>query len=161
VKVNHFIYQWERDAVQLRYDEGLCRVQIADRLGMRSAQVKYVFSKPNVKHYIQTVIIPGQWRQELAEIEEKLADPVMAYVDFLIARTEAQTYQWFGPGRKVYYSNNMVQFRANKKLGRIYGITGDQKTLQRDLRNAVHKYVRDLQNRRDFLRAKLALIHEN
>jgi len=91
VKVNHFIYQWEREAVRLRYNEGLCRIQIADRLGMRFAQVKYIFSKVNVKHYIQTVIIPGQWRQELAEIEEKLADPVLAYVDFLIERTEAQT----------------------------------------------------------------------
>ncbi|MBN2315933.1 MAG: hypothetical protein JXM79_18550 [Sedimentisphaerales bacterium] len=161
MKVTHFIYQWEREAVRLRYDEGLCRIQIADRLSLRFAQVKYIFSKVNVKHFIQMEIEPRLWRQELAEIEEKLADPMKAYVDFLIERTEAQTYQWFGPGRKVYYSNNMARFRANQKLGRILRITGDQKTFRRDFRNAVQKHIEKLHGRRNILQAHLAFVHKN
>lgn len=151
MKVDHFIYKWEREAVRLRYSEGLTRQQIADRLGLRFAQVKYIFSKPNVKYHIRTEIMPALWKQELAETEEKLADPVEAYVAQLIERTEAQTYQWLGPGRKVYCSNNKAQFRANKKLGRIYGITGNQKTFLRDFRNAVHKHAEKLEACRQLL----------
>ena len=78
MKIHHFIYQWEREAIRLRYSEGLTRQQIAERLDLRLAQVKYIFSKPNVKYYIQTEIMPGLWKQELTEIEEQLTDPVLA-----------------------------------------------------------------------------------
>ena len=150
MKVDHFIYQWEREAIRLRYSEGLTRQQIAERLGLRFAQVKYIFSKFNVKHYIETVIMPGLWRQELTEIEEKLADPVKAYVTQLVERTEAQTYQWLGPGRKHFYPDNRTRLRATMKLGRILGVTGCQSTLEHDLRKAVNKHTEKLEARREF-----------
>ena len=145
MRLNHFIYQWEREAIRLRYSEGLTRQQIADKLGLRFAQVKYIFSKPNVKHYIRTEIMPALWEQEIGEIEEKLADPIMAYAMFLIECTEAQTYQWLGPGQKHYQSNNKKRLQALKRIGRIYGLTGDQKTTQRDLRKSIHKYTEQLE----------------
>ena len=151
MEINHFIYKWEHEAIRLRYSEGLTRQQIADRLGLRFAQVKYIFSKVNVKNYIQAEIMPSLWKREITDIEEELADPVSAYIDFLIERTEAQTYQWLGPGRKVFCSDNQTQFRSAQKLGRILGITGDQKTLQRDLRNEIHKHTEKLEARRKFL----------
>ena len=151
MKVDHFIYQWEREAIRLRYSEGLTRQQIADRLGLRFAQVKYIFSKPNVKHHIQTEIMPSLWKQELAEIEKKLADPVKSYVAQLVERTEAQTYQWLGPGRKHFYPDNRTQLRATMKLGRILGVTGCQSTLEHDLRKAVNKHTETLTARKKFL----------
>jgi hypothetical protein len=48
MKTDKFVYQWEKEAVRLRHCEGLLRRQIADRLGLRFPQVKYIFSKPNV-----------------------------------------------------------------------------------------------------------------
>lgn len=151
MKVDHFIYNWEREAVWLRYSEGLTRQQIADRLSRRFAQVKYVFSKPNVKHYIRTEIMPALWKQELAEIEMKLADPVKAYVAQLIERTEAQTYQWFGPGRKHFYPDNRTRLRATMKLDRILGVTGCQSTLEHDVRKAVNKHTEKLESHRELL----------
>ena len=154
MKVDHLIYQWEHEAIRLRYSQGLTRQQIADRLGLRFAQVKYIFTKTNVKRYIQTEIMPALWKQELTHIEGKLADPIKAYVGFLIERTEAQTYQWLGPGQKHYHPDNKKRLQALKKIGRIYGLTGDQKTIERDLKKAIHKHTEKLKARREFLLLK-------
>ncbi|MHC4463204.1 MAG: hypothetical protein ACYS30_17495 [Planctomycetota bacterium] len=156
MKLNKFVYKWEKEAIRLRHFEGLLRQQIGDRLGLRFAQVKYIFSKPNVKHYVQTKILPCFWEKEIADIEEKLADPVQAYADDLVKRLDAQTYQWLETGKKYYYSNNKMQMQAISQLGRIMGIAGDQKTLERDLAKAIFKYAAKLETRLQLLRSMLA-----
>ena len=156
MKIDHFIYKWEKEAVRLRHFEGLLRQQIGDRLGLRFAQVKYIFSKPNVKHYVQTEILPCFREKEIAEIEKKLADPAQAYADDLVKRLDAQTYQWLGPGQKHFSDNNKMQMQAVSQFGRIWGVTGDQTTLERDLSKAVFKYAAKLSARLQLLRSMLA-----
>ena len=161
MNVKHFVYSWEHESMQLRYSEGLTRQQIADRLILRFAQVKYIFSKPNVKHYIRTEIMPALWKRELAVIEEGLTDPIISCVGYLVERTKAQTYQWFGPGCEVYCPNNKARLQAAKKIGRILGVVHDQKTWHRDIKIAVCRRAEALMERRDILRAHLALVHKN
>jgi len=156
MRVDKPLYKLEKEAVRLRHFEGLLRQQIADRLGLRFAQVKYIFSKPNVKYYVQTEILPHFWKQEIAEIEKKLADPIQAYADDLAKRLDAQTYQWFGPGQKHYYHNNKVHWQAFKQLLRITRVCGDQKTLERDLEKAIFKHAAKLEARLQLLKSMLA-----
>ena len=162
LKVDNFVYIWERRAAQLRHFENLTREQIAHFLGLRFAQVKYIFSKVNVRHYIQTQIQPYFLKQQIAELEAKLADPVGAYVDDLLKRSDAETYIWVGPGKRCYYPDNWKRFRATRQFGRILGVRGDQKTLERDLRKAIFKHRDALEARLKFLRSMLAdSAHEN
>ena len=63
-----------------------------------------------------------------------------SYAAQLVSDLDAETYQWFA-GRKIYQSNNRKRMQAIKKIGRIYGITHDQKNKERDLQKAIAKHV--------------------
>ena len=71
-------------------------------------------------------------------------------------RFDAQTYQWLGPGQKHFSDNNKMQMQAITQFGRIWGVTGDQKTLERDLEKAIFKYAAKLEARLQLLRSMLA-----
>jgi hypothetical protein len=49
-----------------------------------------------------------------------------------------------------------MQMQAVSQLGRILGVTGDQKTLERDLEKAVLRYAAKLSARLQLLRSRLA-----
>jgi hypothetical protein len=78
-----------------------------------------------VKDHIRKKVVPKICKEAIELIDKRLANPIYSYVDKLIADSEAQTYQWFGPGKKRYYPNSMKQALALFKILRIYGIAGD------------------------------------
>jgi hypothetical protein len=131
----------ERDIVNLRYYESLYSYEIAQKLDLTIQQVKYRLRKPNVKDYIRKKIVPKICKQTIELIDKRLENPIYSYVDKLIADSEAQTYQWYGPGEKHYYPDNMKRTLAIFKALRIYGVAGDRKNIERDLRKAVAKHV--------------------
>ncbi|MHC4424872.1 MAG: hypothetical protein ACYSYV_02110 [Planctomycetota bacterium] len=153
MKIDHFIYPWEAEAVRLRHFEDLTRQQIGDRLGLRFGQVKYIFSKVNVKHYVQTEILPYFWEKEIAEIQEQLADPIRAYSAALVKCCDAETYEWLAPGKKCYYSDNKTRLWAVVRIGRIYGIFYN--------RHREPNTERDVLQYAAELRERLALLKEN
>ncbi|MHC4083972.1 MAG: hypothetical protein ACYSU3_07400 [Planctomycetota bacterium] len=130
----------ERDIVHLRYHERLYSYEIAQKLDLTVHQVKYRLRKSNVKEYIRKKVVPKICKQAIELIDKRLASPIHSYVDKLVADTEAQTYEWIGPGKKMCYSDNMKQMLALFKILRIYGVAGDRKNIERDLRKAVAKH---------------------
>lgn len=113
--------------VWLRYFEGLTNQEAADTLVLRLHQVKYRVKKPNVKEFINSVVVPHFRSERIKELENKLANPIRSFVEDLAAETEAKTYRWIGPAKKVWYSDtagcNRRQMRALIRIMRIYGIT--------------------------------------
>jgi len=49
-----------------------------------------------------------------------------------------------------------MQMQANNQLGRILGVTGNQKTVNRDLEKAIFKHAAKLSARMQLLRSMLA-----
>jgi len=131
----------EREIVNLRYFKRLYAFEIAEKLGLTVNQVKYRLRKPNVKEYISKKVLPKICKKFIEEIDKRLANPIHSYVAQLVTDSEAQTYEWIGPGKKRYYPDNIKQTLALFKITRIYGIAGDQKNIERDLRKAVAKHM--------------------
>ena len=131
----------ERDIVRLRYFEHLYSFEIAQKLDLTVHQVKYRLRKSNVKEYIRKKVVPKICKQTIELIDKRLENPIYSYVDKLAADSEAQTYQWFGPGEKHYYPDHNKNFQAICKALRIFGVVGDKKNIERDLRKAVAKHV--------------------
>lgn len=131
----------ERDIVRLRYFEHLYSFEIAQKLDLTVHQVKYRLRKSNVKEYIRKKVVPKICKQTIELIDKRLENPIYSYVDKLAADSEAQKYEWFGPGEKHYSPDYKKQTQAVFKALRIYGVAGDRKNIERDLRKAVAKYV--------------------
>jgi len=130
----------EREIVRMRYFDGLLCKEIADKLGLTVHQVKYRLRKPNVKKYIRKVVVPKLVKPMLEQIELRLANPMDSYVAKIKQDWDAKTYIWVG-GQKCCYDDSRKQIQALKKIERIYGITHDQKNIERDLRKAVAKHI--------------------
>jgi hypothetical protein len=131
----------ERDIVHLRYFEHLYSYEIAQKLNLTVHQVKYRLRKKNVKDYIRKKVVPKICKEAIEWIDKRLANPIYSYVYKLAADSDAQTYQWFGPGEKHYSPDYKKQTQAVFKALRIYGVAGDRKNIERDLRKAVTKHV--------------------
>ncbi|HUW19520.1 MAG TPA: hypothetical protein VMW16_09475 [Sedimentisphaerales bacterium] len=153
------LYTWEKEAVQLRHYEGLCRLEIAERLKLRPAQVKYIFSKPNVKRHIQQEVLPDLWRKQIAEIEQRLKDPIKAYVQKLIANKNAMTPIWVGPGKKRYIPAERKRLGAIFKALRMFGVT-DPMHCERNVKRDVLKHKAMLQERLDLLKEQLLQVEK-
>ena len=89
--------------------------------------------------------MPKICKQAIEQIDKRLANPLDSYVEQIIADSEAETYQWVGPGKRIHCKNsvkcNRKHFQAVSKALRIYSVTGDQKNIECDLRKAVAKHV--------------------
>jgi hypothetical protein len=85
--------------------------------------------------------VPKICKQAIELIDKRLANPLKSYLIQLDHDIEAQKYEWIGPGEKRYYPNYMKQSLALFKILRIYGIAGDRKNIERDMRKAVAKHV--------------------
>jgi hypothetical protein len=151
----------ERDIVHLRYYDHLYSYEIAEKLSMTVHQVKYRLRKPNVKEYIRKKVVPKICKHTLDYIDKCSAKPVGNYVTKLMADSEAQTCRRVGPGKRIHYCNsvkcNRKHFQAVSKALRIYGVTGDQKNIERDLRKAIAKHVLWLKEMRGKWREGLRL----
>ncbi len=158
-------YFWEIQAIRLRYDEHLLREEIAEKLGLTFNQVKYIFTKANVKRYVQQEILPILWRKEIAEIEEKLRSHesrIKAYVDFIIAETKAKSCLWSGPGKREFIDtarSNRRRWQAVHKMGQDLGVI-DRKHRERNTRRNVLKYAAKLRERLELLKGKLRAVEE-
>jgi len=42
----------------MRYFQGLCNPEVAEKLGLQLNQVKYRINEPNVKQYIREEVLP-------------------------------------------------------------------------------------------------------
>ena len=167
MKKNHFfVFPWEHAAIELRYHKGLCRLEIAERLGLTFNQIRYIFSKPQVQKRIREVVMPDLWARETAELEEKLQNHesrIEAYVDFIIAETQAKSCVWLAPGKRVFdhtARSNRPQWQAVHKMGQDLGVI-DPSHSERNTRRNVLKYAEQLRKRLEMLKAKLrAAEHE-
>lgn len=138
---NKKLTKTERNIVHLRYYEGLYSYEIAEKLNLTVHQVKYRLWKKNVKDYIRKKVVPKICKQTIELIDKRLENPLESYIIQLNHDIEAKTYEWIGPGEKRYFPDNMKQTLALFKILRIFGIGGDQKNIERDLRKAVAKHV--------------------
>jgi len=71
-----------------------------------------------------------------------LENPVDSYIEQLEHDAKnALTYKWVGPGKKEYSPDLRKRFRANRMLGRVYGLYGYDKNFNRDIEKAVLKHI--------------------
>jgi hypothetical protein len=115
--------------------------EIVDKLGLTIHQVKYRLRKSNVKDYIRKKVVPKICKETIKLIDKRLANPPKSYLIQLDHDIEAKTYEWIGPGKKMFHDDNMKQTLALFKILRIYGIAGDRKNIKRDMRKDVAKHV--------------------
>ena len=157
-------YFWEIQAVQLRYDEYLLREEIAERQELSFNQVKHLFSKANVKWYIHNEILPILWRNEIAELEEKLRSHesrIEAHADFVIAETKAKSCLWLG-GKRVFVHtarSNRRRMQALNKIGQVFDLF-DPSHSERNCRRNVLKFAAKLSERLELLKEKLRAAEE-
>jgi len=69
---NESLTRLELDIVFMRYFEGLCNPEVAERLGLQLNQVEYRINKPKVKRYIREEVLPYKRRQRIAKLLEAL-----------------------------------------------------------------------------------------
>lgn len=67
---NEPLTKLELDIVFLRYFQGLCNPEVAEKLGLQLNQVKYRINRPNVKQYIREEVLPYKRRQRIAKLLE-------------------------------------------------------------------------------------------
>ena len=67
---NEPLTKLELDIVFLRYFQGLCNPEVAEKLGLQLNQVKHRINKPNVKQYIRKEVLPYKRRQRIAKLLE-------------------------------------------------------------------------------------------
>jgi hypothetical protein len=65
---NEPLTKLELDIVFLRYFQGLCNPEVAEKLGLQLNQVKYRINRPNVKQYIREEVLPYKRRQRIAVV---------------------------------------------------------------------------------------------
>ena len=83
---NEPLTRCELDIVFMRYFEGLCNPEVAERLGLQLNQVEYRINKPNVKRYICEEVLPYKHRQRIAKLlEAPRAVPKIAVSTFILA----------------------------------------------------------------------------
>jgi len=76
----------ELDIVFMRYFEGLCDPEVAERLGLQLNQVEYRINKPNVTRYIREEVLPYKRRQRIAKLlEAPRVFPEIAVSAFILA----------------------------------------------------------------------------
>jgi hypothetical protein len=142
----------ELDIVRLRHLAGLCNQQIANFLGLTLHQVKYRLKKPTVKEFVADFIWPHKRDTALCNIIYILENPAEAHLEQLKRdASDAMTYKWVGPGEKEDLPDLRKRLRALKMLGRIKGLYGRDKNLDRDWYNAVTIFVANAQEGFDVL----------
>ena len=67
---NEPLTKLELDIVFLRYFQGLCNPEVAEKLGLQLNQVKYRINRPNVKQYIREEVLPYKRRQRIMKLLE-------------------------------------------------------------------------------------------
>ncbi len=83
---NEPLTKLELDIVFLRYFQGLCSPEVAEKLGLQLNQVKYRINKPNVKQYIREEVLPYKRRQRIAKLlEAPRVVPIIAVNAFILA----------------------------------------------------------------------------
>ena len=76
----------ELEIVFMRYFEGLCAPEVAERLGLQLNQVEYRINKPNVKRYIREEVLPYKRRQRISKLlEVPRVVPKIAVSAFILA----------------------------------------------------------------------------
>ena len=140
----------EFDCVRLRYFEGLTSREIAERLGLTLDQVRYRFTKPNVRRYILTHALPFLIKTELNDIEWKMDNPALCYFRDLWAQRHADRYIWCG-NKKHWYPDNRKRGKALDRLCSFFGVYpgGRPRNFNRDLTRWVDRWVTDLAKRRE------------
>jgi len=74
----------ELDIVFMRYFQGLCNPEVAERLGLQLNHIKYTLKKPNVKKYIHEEILPYIRRQRIAKLVAPRVVPIIAVNAFIL-----------------------------------------------------------------------------
>jgi len=83
---NEPLTRGELDIVFMRYFEGLCAPEVAERLGLQLNQVECRINKPNVKQYIREEVLPYKRRQRISKLlEAPRAVPKIAVSAFILA----------------------------------------------------------------------------
>jgi len=75
----------ELDIVFMRYFQGMCNPEVAERLGLQLNQVEYRINKPNVKRYIREEILPYKRRRIIAKVVAGCAVPIIAVNALILA----------------------------------------------------------------------------
>ena len=82
---NEPLTKLELDIVFLRYFQGLCNPEVAEKLGLQLNQVKYRINKPNIKQYIREEFLPYKRTRTIAKLlEAPRVVPIIAVNAFIL-----------------------------------------------------------------------------
>ena len=82
---NESLTRLELDIVFMRYFEGLCNPEVAERLGLQLNQVEYRINKPKVKQYIREEVLPHTQKQLTVKLNTANINPTIGAKLFYFA----------------------------------------------------------------------------